>query len=50
MPETLEDTVWDQPEIVDRAQTALAELQQILQIEVAAHIGIVVGFNPNDGD
>ena len=50
IPETLEDTVWDQPEIVDRAQTALAELQKILQIEVAAHIGIVVGFNPNDGD
>ena len=50
VPETLEDTVWDQPEIVDRAQTALGELQKILQIEVAAHIRIVVGFNPNDGD
>ncbi len=50
VPETLEDTIWDQPEIVGRAQEALVELQKVLQIEVATHIGITVRFNDNDGD
>ena len=50
VPETLESTIYMEPEIVERAQAALVELQKVLQSEVAANIGITIRFNDNDGD
>ena len=49
IPETLEETIYSQPEIISRAQSALIELQRVLQSDVAANIGITVRFG-HDGD
>jgi predicted lipoprotein len=50
IPETLESSIYIEPEMVERAQSALVELQRVLQSEVAANIGITIRFNDNDGD
>ena len=50
VPETLGSTIYLEPEMIDRAQSALVELQKVLQSEVAANVGITIRFNDNDGD
>ena len=50
VPETLEETVVLQPEVVARAQEALQALQVVLQVDVAQALGVTITFNDNDGD
>ena len=50
IPEPLEQTINDEPEIVARAQEALLALQVALQVDLAQALSVQVGFNDNDGD
>jgi len=50
VPDPLESTIYDEPEIVGWAQRPLLELQAELQREVATALNVTVLFNPADGD
>lgn len=50
IPEPLETTIYDEPEIVDWAQDPLRELQGVLQRDVATALNVTVSFNDSDGD
>jgi predicted lipoprotein len=50
IPETLEESITREPEIVTRAQVALQALQVILQVELAQELSVTITFNDNDGD
>lgn len=50
IPETLEQTVLIEPEIIARAQEALLELQVSIQVDLAQELGVTLAFNDNDGD
>ncbi|MCB9685033.1 MAG: imelysin family protein [Alphaproteobacteria bacterium] len=50
VPEPLETTVGEQPEIVARAQDALQALQITMQLEVVQALSVTLAFSDNDGD
>ena len=50
VPEPLERTVSQEPELVARAQEALATLQSTLQTDVAAQLAVTLTFSDDDGD
>lgn len=50
IPETLEDTIVLEPEVVVLAQDALQALQVALQVELAQSLSVTITFNDNDGD
>lgn len=50
VPDPLEATIYDEPEIIGWAQRPLLELQSELQREVATALNVTVLFNPADGD
>jgi predicted lipoprotein len=50
IPETLETAVVDDRDTVFDAQNALRDLQVVIQVDLAAALGVTIVFNDNDGD
>lgn len=50
VPEPLETAIVDDREAVFAAQTALRDLQVVIQVDLAATLGVTIVFNDNDGD
>lgn len=50
VPEPLETAIVDHRDLVFTAQNALRDLQVVIQVDLAAALGVTIVFNDNDGD
>jgi predicted lipoprotein len=50
IPGPLETALYEEPELVERAQVRAKELMRSLEVDLVSALGATLRFNPNDGD
>lgn len=50
IPDPLETALYEEPELVERAQVRAKELMRSLEVDLVSALGTTLRFNPSDGD